>query len=137
MHPALAVFIGLLALGLLAAATAGALHMCGRGRRGGPPEGFSDHSGGTAGGKPVFTFWKMDTCPHCIKFSDDYETIKDEWQAKGVDFAVNSDTKEAGKHGIHSFPTLTMTMPDGRVETFSGKRSVESVGGWIGSLMAS
>lgn len=88
-----------------------------------------------AGETPVFTFWKMDKCPHCVRFMEDFEKLKKEWSGDDVRFDVNNNTSEASKKDIHSFPTLTLTMPDGTVETFSGTRKVDTITSWIKSKL--
>lgn len=110
-------------------------YMCGRASaQSGAAEGFSDGpspTGGGGGSGAEFIFWKMDGCPHCEKFMEDYGKLKAKWEPRGVRFTLNNDLSQAKSNGIHAFPTLQIKTAHGKTVTYKGRRDFDSVSTFI------
>ena len=89
--------------------------------------------------KTKFIFWKMDTCPYCVRFQPVFEELKKEAKRKGmnVEFVADSDTSKAAKKGVTGFPTLQLIQTTTKTHTYSGDRSSESILKWIQGIMGS
>lgn len=91
--------------------------------RGGGKEGFESGA--------VFTFWKMNGCPHCVKFEDTYASLKAEFEGRGVEFKSVDDMSVARTNGVTAFPTLELSVGGGSPQRYSGPRTHAAISEWI------
>jgi thiol-disulfide isomerase/thioredoxin len=89
--------------------------------------------GQEAFGEPsaVFTFWKMEGCPHCVRFEETYSALKAEFEALGVRFRAVSDLSEARSKGVTAFPTLELAVAGRAPERYSGPRTQKAISEFI------
>jgi glutaredoxin len=91
------------------------------------PKAFEMYSdGGASGSRPVLQYFRMDGCPHCVKFDSVWSEVK----AEGADLAEfevhAAGGTEAEKHGVRSFPHIQKVVA-GQVTEFEGKRDKQTI----------
>jgi thiol-disulfide isomerase/thioredoxin len=83
------------------------------------------------GAKAKVDMYYMNGCPHCDSMKPEWAKFEAAAKAEGIQTssteANDIDPKLIEKYNLTGFPTVLITSPSGKVETFSGERTASGL----------